>query len=404
MTRCLYEWERDGDLINPWILAHRGGTAVINGMSVLHHDRVYIWLAEQFVAFGLPLALLLTGSGARLCHACERIARGRWFWTAVLFASVYVLLSILLTLPIDFLASQRLPAWGLPAQGVGHWGVEEAGDALRLILIGAVLGWIPFWITRWSRRHWWAWTGGVAALGIATLLLIRPIWIDQLSAPYTVLEDPTWQQRIDRLGQRVGFNHVHVLIQHLPSDAGCDTATVEGIGPTRRLILSEGIFSHSPERDVTAIVAHELKHYWLDATWKPLVVLAGFIVAAMLTIPLMCAAALRRWSERFGFSSLTDPASLPLLVLNLRLFLLVAVPVFNLLSQHIEHEADRFALELTRDNEAVAHEVAACSPHIKEQNWFDRLYFDNHLSPEKRAQFALSYRPWEQGKPLVYGR
>jgi hypothetical protein len=47
--------------------------------------------------------------------------------------------------------------------------------------------------------------------------------------------------------------------------------------------------------------------------------------------------------------------------------------------------------------------VTACGPHIKEQNWFDRLYFDNHLSPDKRAQFALSYRPWEQGKPLVYG-
>jgi len=123
-------------------------------MSMLHHDRVYIWLAEQFVAFGLPLALLFSGLGARICKACERIARGHWFLTAFLFAGVYVLLSVVFSLPIDFIAFLRLSAWGLPAESVGQWAAQEAGDTLRLTLIAAALGWAPFWIVALSPKRW----------------------------------------------------------------------------------------------------------------------------------------------------------------------------------------------------------------------------------------------------------
>jgi STE24 endopeptidase len=380
---------------------------VIDGMSVLHHDRVYFWIAEQCVALGLPLVLLFGGFGARICHACGRIVRGRWFWTAVLFAAVYVLLSMLLLLPIDYVASQRLPAWGMPAQNLWSWSSQELSNVLRLALIGAALGWVPFWIIRLSPKRWWLWAGVTASVATALLLTARPIWIDPLTARYGALEDPAWKERIDKLGQRVGIDHVNVLVQHLSSAGDCDntTGTVEGIGITRRLILGDAVFKHSTEREVTATIAHELKHYRLDATWKPLVIVAGLIAAGMLAIALISAAPLRRGSKIFGFSFLADPASLPLLVLSARLFLLIEIPVTNLLSQHIEHEADRFALELTRDNDAVAHEVAdVCGPFIHQQTWFDRLYFDNHPSLDERVRFAQSYRPWEQGKPLIYSQ
>jgi hypothetical protein len=56
------------------------------------------------------------------------------------------------------------------------------------------------------------------------------------------------------------------------------------------------------------------------------------------------------------------------------------------------------------DDEAVAREVAdVCGP-IYEQNWLDRLYFDNHPSINERVRFAKAYRPWEQGQPLAYGQ
>ena len=382
------------------------GAPVINGMDVLHHDRVYFWLAESLVAIGLPLVLLFTGIGARICEACRRLGRGQWFWTAILFAGIYVFLSVLLALPIDYLANWRHPAWGMSAESFGSWGLQELSSALRLTLTGAALGWIPFWIIRRSPKRWWLWTATIAAIGAVAILTVRPIWIDPLNASYSPLEDRAWQDRINDLGHRIGIEHVQVLVQHVPAgDCPNTTGTVEGIGFTRRLILGDAVFSHSTERQLSATISHELKHYRLDATWKPVLLVCGFIAAGMGWIFLLSRAALRRWFSIFGFSTLQDSAGLPLLVLSARLFMLLAIPATNIISQHVEHEADRFALELTQDNDAVAYEVAdVCGPFIRQQNWFDRLYFDNHPSLDERVDFARSYRPWEHGQPLVYGR
>jgi len=124
---------------------------------VFDDDQVYVWIAGHFVALGLPLVLLLTGLGARICKACGRLARGRWVWTAALFAAVFVVLSLLLSLPIDYLAFRRSSLSALPGQDLGSWGLQELGNGVRLTLIGSVLGWMPFWLIRSSPKHWWLW-------------------------------------------------------------------------------------------------------------------------------------------------------------------------------------------------------------------------------------------------------
>lgn len=375
----------------------------------MHHDLPYFWIADHMIALGLPFALLFSGYGTRIARTCERITHGRWFWTAVLFASLYMLLLAILSLPIQFVRFHRLPAWGWagPDHSLLRWSLRQSTDILRQALIGAALGWIPFWIVRLSPRRWWLCTAIVASTVIVGLLFVRPIWIDQSVASLGPLQDPAWQKRIDQLGERVGLDHVSVLIKPAIKGDTCGNAiaTVEGIGFTRRMILSEKYVQTHPQREAIAIIAHELKHYRFDATWKPIVMVVCFAFAATLTVALLIRIALRRWSAVFRFSALSDPASLPLLVLATYLYLLAAVPAFNLLSQHIEHEADRFALEMTRDNEAVACEVVdVCFPVYPEDSWFDRLYLHNHLSLGERVRFAQSYRPWERGERLVYGQ
>ena len=80
-----------------------------------------------------------------------------------------------------------------------------------------------------------------------------------------------------------------------------------------------------------------------------------------------------------------------------QLYMLVAVPVFNRAAQHIELEADRFALELTRENEARARVSAdQCGRlWLSEDTLFDRLYRNTHPSVADRINLANSYRPWE---------
>ena len=76
-------------------------------------------------------------------------------------------------------------------------------------------------------------------------------------------------------------------------------------------------------------------------------------------------------------------------------------------SRHLEHEADRFSLELTRMNRSTA----LAFTKLQQENlsnprpgWFYRLWRSTHPSIAERIEFSNTYHPWRDGRPLVYGR
>jgi Zn-dependent protease with chaperone function len=73
---------------------------------------------------------------------------------------------------------------------------------------------------------------------------------------------------------------------------------------------------------------------------------------------------LARFSGRFGFDRLADPASLPLLMLLLSLFSFAMTPPSLALSRHHERAADRYGLDLNPDCCAAATAFVA----LQEQN------------------------------------
>jgi STE24 endopeptidase len=97
---------------------------------------------------------------------------------------------------------------------------------------------------------------------------------------------------------------------------------------------------------------------------------------------------------------------LPLILFLLTFLWLAFVPFFNLISRHIEHEADRFGLELTHQNQAAAMVFAGDvqrGDDVPDWDPFFLVFLALHPSVAQRIEFANIYEPWEQGKPLVYG-
>jgi STE24 endopeptidase len=115
---------------------------------------------------------------------------------------------------------------------------------------------------------------------------------------------------------------------------------------------------------------------------------------------------IRKFGRRFQFDRLSDPASLPLLLLLSTAVSLVATPLVLAYTRHQEHEADRFGLELTRDSRAAAltfvrlqrENLAVPRPGT----WY-MLWRSSHPSLGDRVDFANRYRPWDEGQPLRYG-
>ncbi len=95
-----------------------------------------------------------------------------------------------------------------------------------------------------------------------------------------------------------------------------------------------------------------------------------------------------------GYSSISRPAAIPVLLLYLSIFSLFLMPVTNIISRHYEVEADTFALEATEDSESFISTME----RLAEMNLADpsphplvEFFFYSHPSIKKRIEFARHY-------------
>ena len=104
-----------------------------------------------------------------------------------------------------------------------------------------------------------------------------------------------------------------------------------------------------------------------------------------------------RFSDRLGFDRLSDVASMPLLLMLIEVATLLLSPVALAYSRYQEHEADRFALNLTHAN----HSGAMAFVKLQEENLSNprpgllyTLFRSTHPSIGDRIDFCNSYHPW----------
>ena len=181
-------------------------------------------------------------------------------------------------------------------------------------------------------------------------------------------------------------------------------AYVTGLGSTKRIVLWDTLLAELNQREVLFVMAHEMGHYVLNHViqgissgfWPSLPGCTPFIAW-----PLFSSA---RCRVRFGFSELSDIASLPLIVLLTSVMSLVLSPAVFAYSRYTEHEADRFGLELTQDN----HAAATAFVKLQQENlgnprpgFLYTFWRGSHPSLGDRIDFANTYRPWTSGQSGV---
>jgi Zn-dependent protease with chaperone function len=364
-----------------------------------------LWVGLLVIAVVVPLAFLATGWGGRLRAALDRRTGGRRWLTLILFAWIFLAAETAAAAPLRYLDDvARWARWrvlGFPPPDTAAWWLEQA---MRLLTVGAVaaaLLWIPFRLIE-RRPRWWP----VILTGIALPLLTAGLVFSQvvLTPAMTRFEPVNDRQllaQIEDMTRRCGAGPVPVLV------GGNDT-TVVGLGPSSRILIGAFNQKLQTRRQMLTTVAHELKHHRMGDNWLALAVVGALMLAGGLLVQAAGPAVIRRWGSKMGVSVLHDPAALPLMALILAIgWSLAGLPVFNAVQRHAEHEADRFALEVTHDNRAFAEwqaRAASLPWKINEEDLFTVLFLDNHPSQADRVRFGNSYRPWTVGQPGVYDR
>jgi Zn-dependent protease with chaperone function len=146
-------------------------------------------------------------------------------------------------------------------------------------------------------------------------------------------------------------------------------------------------------------------HDVLGHIWKLILFYSVVIIATLYAVHRTADWLITHYKHRFGFDQLADIASLPLLLLLFSLYSFLVTPIALAYSRHTEHEADRFGLELTRNNHAAATAFVKLQTEnldIPRPGWLFKLWRASHPTIGERIDFYNRYRPWEKNEPLVY--
>jgi Zn-dependent protease with chaperone function len=236
--------------------------------------------------------------------------------------------------------------------------------------------------------------------------VVAPIWIDPLFDRFGAMRDRALEARIVALARRAGIEGGRVYEVAKSEDTRQVNAYVTGLGATKRIVLWDTLVDRLTPDEVLFVMGHEMGHYVLHHTLLVILGATLLVTGSMYAVHRVAGAMLGRWSRRFGFERLDDPASLPMLALVTGVVSLAVTPAVLATSRYMEHEADRFGLEITRDNRAAARTFVKLQQEnlgVPRTGVLDHLWRDSHPDPADRIEFANWYRPWADGGTLRYG-
>jgi STE24 endopeptidase len=343
-----------------------------------------VQLVDGLLALAVLAVLAWTGVGDALDRGLDTLP---WWLEEPLFAAICLVAVALVTLPLSLWAGLfRERRFGLSTQTLGGWlGDRLKGLAVGVLLTGAALLGLAALVRAFP--SWWPLLAGAAAAAIVVLLgFLAPVVLEPIFNRFQPLEDAELAGRLHALAERGGVPVRDVLVSDASRRTRKLNAYVSGLGATRRVVLFDTLVERTPAGQIEAVVAHELAHRGRRHVEK-LTALAA--VGAALAVAIL-------WAL-LG-SDAGEPRFVPHVLLTLAALQLATAPLLAWISRRYEWEADRFALELTRDPaavEAVFRELAAVNLSDLAPPRLLHTLFAGHPTIPERVAAARSHGPFE---------
>lgn len=374
------------------------------GVLEFNHQRDSLWLLMQAVIVATPAAILWLGLSARWRDWTASMTGGRPIFAWIVFAAVFLTVWTAAVLPFAYLMEVvHRTAWGRPADEVEIWLANRGLALIGQILVAAILAGPLLWLQRQFAQSWWVIAALCVWLTVSAGLTVEQVWVRPMTAQIAALGDGPLKAKFDALAARCVDAPVPVFVGGVERGG-----TVVGAGPLTRMLIASGDIARASqsaeaEDEVILTFAHELSHYLFHDTWLALWVGGVLIGGTVLVTMILGRLAIAISRERLGFDDLRDPAAIPLVsMLLLANWTFLASPTLMAVQRHIELRADKFAIELTRDNASqarfFARDAEAHPERVQEYYWFFETIRATHPSNADRVRLAMTYKPWETGQ------
>ena len=355
----------------------------------------YLGIADFVLGIVFLVVLLQTGwSGALRDRALDL---GFENYTLAVFLYVLMLLGIgkLLGIGLDYYGFRLEHRYNLSNQKLRSWIWDEAKGFLVGLILAGIAAELLYFVLRQFPQHWWLITWA-AFLGLFILLArLAPVILFPIFYKFEPLENEELNHRLVVLGERAGTRVRGVYKWKLSEKSKKANAALTGMGITRRIILADTLLDNYSVDEIEAVLAHELGHHVHKH------ILKSVVIQAAVTLLGFWAA---NWILHYSvdhlrmFETLSDFASLPLLLLVATVLSFLLMPVLNAYSRYNERQADRYALQsipsvgpfIASMNKLAQQNLAERSPS-KFVEWF----FHSHPAISRRVQAAEA---WERAQ------
>jgi Zn-dependent protease with chaperone function len=366
-----------------------------------YHSGNILWFVEILWGMLIPALFLFTGFSAKIRNWAQKIGK-KWFFVVGIYFIIFTIISTLIDLPLSYYTEFiRQHAYDLSNQTFGKW----AGDTLKSLMVGSVFGfcivWIPYWLLKKAPKRWWLYVGLGTVPFMFLIMLVEPIWVEPLFNDFGPMKNKALEAKVLALADRAGIEGSHVFEVNKSVDTKELNAYVTGFLGTKRIVIWDNTIAKMTEGELLFVLGHEMGHYVLGHVWKEIVFSSLMMLLTLFLADRAAKVIIARYKERFGFDRLSDIASFPLILLLFGVFGFIINPLDNWISRAIEHQADQFGLEITRDN----HDAATAFVKLQMENlsnprpalWYKILRADHPVLGD-RIDYANTYKPWEKGE------
>ena len=304
--------------------------------------------------YGAVLLLLWTvGGGLELLdHAWSRFGWGELATGTGFMLSAFVIMG-LLELPTSvyqtFVIENR---FGFNKITPGLFITDLVKKTLLLGILGAPLVLAALWLMQETGALWWVyvwllWSGFMLFLIWAYPTLIAPIF-----NKFTPLKEDSVRKRIQSLLERTGFRSRGIFVMDGSRRSAHGNAYFTGFGKTKRVVFFDTLLKHLGEKEIEAVLAHELGHFKRRHVIKRMILTFSMSLVGLAILGWLV---MQPWFySGLGMTHPSTHAALMLFMLIGPVFTFFLQPLIAWGSRRYEYEADSFAAEQTDAGELVS--------------------------------------------------
>jgi len=368
--------------------------------------RIALLFGSPIWAIIVLLLMLELGIAARMRNVAVNLSKNRWA-QGFTFFFLLLLLTTLVSLPLDMYEHHVQSAYGLSVQHWGSWWGDQVKSWALAFVLGALGVMLLFFLIRKFPRSWWLWLWFPAMAFVVLGVFASPYVIDPLFNHFEPLSksNPALVSELEQVvsrGKGINIPPERMFLMKASDKVTTLNAYVTGFGASKRVVVWDTSIAKGTPDEMLFIFGHEMGHYVLGH------IVRGILFSFVMMLVLfffgfhLFQFLLRRFGQRWSIRGPDDWAALALLVLVSSALSFISQPLLSAFSRAQEHEADVYGQE-------VVHGIIA-NPQATAQSAFQVLGENSLSNPNPpewvtfwagdhppiwfRAAFGKRYDPW----------